>query len=146
MLEYDTITCTYEGVLYRNYPEHRCIVIINDSYLTYHLFYNYQLFLGLTDDTAQLQLAEGFAYIIENHIDRANGNIVQQLYDLFDAYGYPFRDISAELSYSTISKIYIDFGDRNDFLAFIERLKQEDTLPGMPTETELLQFLSKGDD
>lgn len=146
MLEYDTITCTYEGVLYRNYPEHRCIVIINDSYLTYHLFYNYQLFLGLTDDTAQLQLAEGFAYIIENHIDRANGNIVQQLHDLFDAYGYPFRDISAELSYSTISKIYIDFGDRNDFLAFIERLKQEDTLPGMPTETELLQFLSKGDD
>ena len=144
MLEYDTITCTYEGVLYRNYPEHRCIVIINDSYLTYHLSYDYEM--RLPDDVAQRELANGFAYIMKNHIDRANGNIVQQLHDLFDAYGYPFRDISAELSYSTISKIYIDFGDRNDFLAFIERLKQEDTMPGMPTETELLQFLSKGDD
>lgn len=139
------LTCTYEGIMYRDYPEHRCIVIIDDNHLTYHLFYDYELVLGLTDDTAQLQLAEGFAYIIKNHIDRANGNKVQQLYDLFNAYKYPFRDLSAELSYSTMPQINIDLGDRNDFLAFIEQLKREDTLPVMPTESELLEFLNGGE-
>lgn len=140
------LTCTYEGILYRNYHKHGCRVVINNDCTTYDIRYCYSMVAGLTDDIAQFQLAESFVYIIKNHIDRANGNKVQQLYDLFNTYKYPFRDLSAELSYSTVPRINIDLGDRGDFLAFIEQLKREDALPVMPTETELLQFLTKGDD
>lgn len=139
------LTYTYEGVLYRDYPKHGCRIIINDDHMIYNVEYSYSVVIGLTDDIAQFQLSEGFAYIVENHIDRAKGNEVQQLYDLFNAYKYPFRDLSAELSYSTVPSINIDLGDRDDFLAFIEQLKREGTLPVMPTESELLEFLNGGE-
>lgn len=139
------LTCTYEGVLYQNYHKHGCRVVINNDCITYDIRYCYSMVAGLTDDIAQFQLAEGFVHIMKNYIDRAKGNEVQQLYDLFNAYKYPFRDISAELSYSTTPRINIDLGDRRDFLAFIEQLKREDTLPVMPTESELLQFLNGGE-
>lgn len=139
------LTCTYEGILYRNYHKHGCRVVINNDNTIYDIRYSYSMIAGLTDDIAQFQLSEGFTYIVENHINRANANEVQQLYDLFNAYKYPFRDISAELSYSTVPCINIDLGDRNDFLAFIEQLKREDTLPVMPTESELLEFLNGGE-
>ena len=145
-LEYDPNIPDPVGWRYSNSPKYGCRVVINDEYTIYNVEYCYSVVAGLTDDIARRDLIEGFVYIIKNHIDREiNGNEVQQLYDLFSAYEYPFRDLSAELSYSTLPKINIDLGDRDDFLAFIKQLKQKDALPVMPTESELLRFLNGGE-
>lgn len=77
MLMEDTLVHSYDGIIYYTYPKQRCVVVINDDYLMYHLSYDYEM--QLPDDVAQRELTNGFAYIMENHINRANGNIFQQL-------------------------------------------------------------------
>ena len=100
----------------------------------------------MLDAHAQYYFTEGFTYIIENHIDPAKGNEIHQLRDLFQNNNYPLNEFWYELYSDFMFEVYIDVGDCNDFLAFIEQLKREYSQPIMPTKTELLHFLNKGDD
>lgn len=153
--EYDPNIITHDGLSHHNSFKRYSAYTLYSEPVMYHVRYSYELghncgFIDKIaqrqiDKIAQRQLAEGFRYIILNHIDPANEE-VYQLIDLFKANNYPLVQFSQEFSSDIMREIHIDLGERNVFLAFIEQLKRKDARPVMPTETELLQFLSKGDD
>lgn len=148
MLTSDTIVHSVDGIIYHTYPQRHCSYTLFKENIMYNIKCSYipKPDSPMLDAHAQHYFTEGFTYIIENHIDPAKGNEINQLRDLFQKNNYPLNEFWYEPYSDFMFEVYIDVGDCNDFLAFIERLKQEYSQPIMPTKTELLQFLNKGDD
>ena len=147
MLTSGTMVHSVDGIIYHTYPQRHCSYTLFKENIMYNIKCSYipKPDQPMLDAHTQHYFAEGFTYIIGNHIDPAKGNEIHQLRDLFQNNNYPLNEFWYELCSDFMFEVYIDVGDCNDFLAFIERLKQEYSQPVMPTESELLRFLNGGE-
>lgn len=69
--------------------------------------------------------------------------VIDKIINLFKQWGY-YAFIEDHHTYDAI--VTINIGDIDDFIEFLDKQKQLYGADALPTETELLQFLSKGDD
>lgn len=86
------------------------------------------------------KLDELFTWLIRKY-DRQIA--IDKIINLFKQWEYHV-DVTDHYIYDIITTINI--GDIDDFIEFLDKQKQFYGADTMPTETELLQFLTKGDD